>query len=460
MRATIPVRIGPGTRVAACSTVAARAQSMRIERTERDLDVFRSRSSNVRARRLRSALGGLVFGLACTFPILANAQDAYERRGPDRGGWQVELGWGESPRYQGERFYEYDARSPNLSPSLLPDLAPNLWGEPALPSDVGQFEALLDFGELIVLRGETVWRPYAALGWRPFTDGAWDYEAARGWVWSGSDPWSAITDHTGVWRDDADMGWIWSPAGRSDWSPARVAWRIGAGLIGWAPLGPDGEADPRHFVFIPLDGLIAPGQTAALGPAESRAVYGRTRALSSSESLRLSPADLAVYGQAPARSTVAALPEVSPEVVREPLPPVLPEALPPLQSAAPPATPRFDTTVPGGRFEAGPDLSSEGAPIGPVLRTPPPVPTQRPADVAALPSPATTPAAPPSTPRQSVEAPSTAQPATSAPTVNAEVEAPGTDAAGEGGPRVVGPQWLSNGDCSSRGIREGRCRTE
>ncbi len=431
---------------------------MRNERTERVVRGIESRSS-CRARRPQGgldalgALRGLVFGLACAAPLLAHAQDPYERRGPDRGGWQVEFGWGEAPRQRGERFYEYDARSPSLSPGL-PDLAPNLWGEPALPADVSQFEPLLDFGELIVLRGETVWRPYAALDWRPFTDGAWDYEAARGWVWSGADPWSAITDHTGVWRDDADMGWIWSPAGRSDWSPARVAWRIGAGLIGWAPLGPDGEADPRHFVFIPLEGLIAPGQTAALGPAESRAVYGRTRALSSNEALRLSPADLAVYAQATTpRSTVAALPNVAPEVLPERAPDILPQP-------AQPAAPRFDNTAPGGRFEAGPDLSSERPPLGPTSRTPPPVPAQRPSDIAALPSPAATPTAPSSTPRPSVETPPAAQPAAPAPTVNAEAETPGTAPAGKGGPRVVGPQWLSNGDCSSRGIREGRCRTD
>ncbi|MEM7567009.1 MAG: DUF6600 domain-containing protein [Pseudomonadota bacterium] len=400
----------------------------------------------------RCLAGAAMLGAAMlALPGAAGAQDAYEWRGPDGGGWRLEFGWDRidpRPLAPEGRLFEYGARSPGL------------WGEPALPADIDRFQPLLDMGELIVLRGETVWRPFAPLDWRPFTDGAWDFDAAQGWVWSGADPWSSVTDHTGTWRDDIDMGWVWSPRGPAGWSPARVSWRIGAGLIGWAPLNPEGEADPRHFVFIPLDGLIAPGQTAALGPVESRAVYGRTQALSTDAALRLSPADLAVYGQPRApRDAVAALPEPARQAPVSQAPvsqaPInqAPIRTAPLEPIAPAAPPRFDTQAPEGRFEAGPDASVEVAPEAPILRTPPPVPAQRPNDIAALPEPSAVNPQPAETPASNPNA--------SVPTINAEAEPEGaSEPDPASGPRVVGPRWLSNGDCSARGIREGRCRTD
>jgi hypothetical protein len=82
-----------------------------------------------------------------------------------------------------------------------------------------------------------VWLPFGVrVSWRPYTLGQWvltDY----GWTWVSTEPFGWATYHYGRWVDDPDYGWAWVPG--YDWGPAWVAWRSGAGYIGWAPLPPE-----------------------------------------------------------------------------------------------------------------------------------------------------------------------------------------------------------------------------
>ena len=93
---------------------------------------------------------------------------------------------------------------------------------------MGQWVATPDYG--------TCWAPRGvAMGWRPYTEGRWVYTEC-GWTWASEEPWGNITYHYGSWVDYPSHGWIWVP-GRV-WAPAWVAWRVGGGYVGWAPLPP------------------------------------------------------------------------------------------------------------------------------------------------------------------------------------------------------------------------------
>src|SRR5262249_44023310 len=50
-------------------------------------------------------------------------------------------------------------------------------------------------------------------------------------------------------------GWIWVP--RTEWAPAWVAWRSGAGYVGWAPLPPSATVNVTGIVEV-RDTVIAP----------------------------------------------------------------------------------------------------------------------------------------------------------------------------------------------------------
>ena len=341
--------------------------------------------------------------------------------------------------------------------------------------DAAIFEAILPFGELVSIGGGTAWRPYARRGWRPYADGSWDYVRGGGWLWTGLDPWSDVTDHSGTWRDDAEFGWVWTPGeggGRAPWEPAKVEWRLGADVIGWAPLSERGAADPRHFVFVPIDSLIGRGGASGLDRAQSRAAYDASAPISPYEAASLSPDALAEHA---ARGR-----EVAPRVARLPDDSRSERRRLEAERGDP-----YDTRQPRGRYATPrPDSNADFdparrgvAPEAPLAsapsRTPPPVPAQRPRSLAALPAPATAPAAPSTPPTQAQPARPTAtptaprtdraQPTTPAPAASAEARPDATAPAAAPkpeGPRVVGPQWLANGDCSSRGIREGKCKTE
>jgi hypothetical protein len=83
-----------------------------------------------------------------------------------------------------------------------------------------------------------VWRPSVVVvntGWRPYTLGRWAYTDC-GWTWVSAEPFGWACYHYGRWVHISGTGWVWIPGGR--WGPAWVAWRVGNGCVGWAPLGP------------------------------------------------------------------------------------------------------------------------------------------------------------------------------------------------------------------------------
>jgi hypothetical protein len=78
------------------------------------------------------------------------------------------------------------------------------------------------------------WRPYVAVGWRPYYNGYW-YNRAGCLTWVSYDPWGWGTHHYGRWAYDPGYGWVWVPG--YGYSPAWVYWAYGSGYVGWAPAG-------------------------------------------------------------------------------------------------------------------------------------------------------------------------------------------------------------------------------
>jgi hypothetical protein len=107
--------------------------------------------------------------------------------------------------------------------------------------------------------------PYGAV-WQPspgavgedfypyFTAGYW-VNTEYGWSWNSEYPWGWVAFHHGRWVDAPSRGWVWVPG--DEWAPAWVEWRVGAGNVGWVPLGPQGVTTviagyhPR-WCFVPL----------------------------------------------------------------------------------------------------------------------------------------------------------------------------------------------------------------
>ena len=78
------------------------------------------------------------------------------------------------------------------------------------------------------------WRPYVAVGWRPYYNGYW-YNRGGCLTWVSYDPWGWGTYHYGRWAFDPGYGWVWVPG--YGYSPAWVYWAYGSGYVGWAPAG-------------------------------------------------------------------------------------------------------------------------------------------------------------------------------------------------------------------------------
>ena len=81
-----------------------------------------------------------------------------------------------------------------------------------------------------------VWSPNQDGSFRPYyTNGYWAM-TEYGNTWISNYPWGWACFHYGRWIFDPYYGWIWIPG--TNWGPAWVSWRYGAGYYGWAPLGP------------------------------------------------------------------------------------------------------------------------------------------------------------------------------------------------------------------------------
>jgi hypothetical protein len=105
------------------------------------------------------------------------------------------------------------------------------------------YEDLAPYGSWVnVASYGSVWCPDVSSAWEPYTVGYWVY-TDDGWFWVSEDPWGSLPYHYGRWAFDTDYGWVWVPG--DAWAPAWVAWRYGAGWVGWAPLPPDVSWQPQ-----------------------------------------------------------------------------------------------------------------------------------------------------------------------------------------------------------------------
>jgi hypothetical protein len=83
--------------------------------------------------------------------------------------------------------------------------------------------------------GGWAWRPYVAVGWRPYYHGSWVYGPSGCLVWVSDEAWGWVPYHYGRWAYDPGYGWIWLPG--TGYAPAWVYWMYGDGYVGWAPAG-------------------------------------------------------------------------------------------------------------------------------------------------------------------------------------------------------------------------------
>ncbi|HEY3778256.1 MAG TPA: DUF6600 domain-containing protein [Rhizomicrobium sp.] len=165
-------------------------------------------------------------------------------------------------------------------------------------------DTLSPYGEWIRHpRWGLVWHPTQVdADFRPYRNGHWEDSDEYGTVWVSDDSWGDIPSHYGRWGYDPDNGWLWQPG--YTWSPAWVAWREGAGNIGWFPIPPDYYDGTGPFIddwdgwygyrglygaaldaaafyalwsFIPADDIFAPGLSVDfIDPARVRGFIGRT----------------------------------------------------------------------------------------------------------------------------------------------------------------------------------------
>src|SRR5438093_2432731 len=132
------------------------------------------------------------------------------------------------------------------------------------------YEPLSPHGQWVVVGSYgRCWRPTRVeVGWRPYAEGHWRRTDA-GWYWASDEPWGWATYHYGRWDWSMEFGWIWVP--HTQWAPAWVSWRQGAGYVGWAPLPPAARIGargiveihetaiaPRAFVFVSEQRLLEP----------------------------------------------------------------------------------------------------------------------------------------------------------------------------------------------------------
>ena len=113
------------------------------------------------------------------------------------------------------------------------------------------YQALQPYGQWVETpQWGQVWIPAnVPQGWRPYSNGYWDYTDEYGWVWVSNEEWGWATYHYGRWAFDPQYGWVWVP-GRV-WGPAWVSFRYGDSYVGWAPLPPEGYDDVPSYGYEP-----------------------------------------------------------------------------------------------------------------------------------------------------------------------------------------------------------------
>lgn len=110
------------------------------------------------------------------------------------------------------------------------------------------YDALEPYGDWISVDGYGFcWRPEISMedpNWRPYTVGKWAWTGG-GWTWMSDEEFGWAVYHYGRWVRLEQEGWVWVPG--YDWAPAWVAWRSTQDqqYVGWAPLPPEAEFDPK-----------------------------------------------------------------------------------------------------------------------------------------------------------------------------------------------------------------------
>lgn len=80
-----------------------------------------------------------------------------------------------------------------------------------------------------------IWKPKVEAGWKPYTNGRWEY-TNHGWLWVSNEAWGPATSHYGRWWNSPGRGWVWLPG--YEWAPAWVRWSVTDDHVGWVPLSP------------------------------------------------------------------------------------------------------------------------------------------------------------------------------------------------------------------------------
>jgi hypothetical protein len=170
--------------------------------------------------------------------------------------------------------------------------------EASLEVDIGLFhDELAPYGDWV--EGEDygrAWVPHVHHGWRPYTEGRWQWTEAYGWLWVSDEPFGWAVFHYGRWYPSPRHGWVWVP--RNVWAPAWVAFRMGDGYAGWAPLPPavdwelgvgfrvgavelDRRVDPRAYCFVPERAFLDPVRRHVLPVERNTAIVRVTRDVTS-----------------------------------------------------------------------------------------------------------------------------------------------------------------------------------
>lgn len=89
----------------------------------------------------------------------------------------------------------------------------------------GDWQAYGDYGN--------VWVPDVSDGWRPYSDGRWQYTGGN-YFWVGYEPWGWAPYRYGRWGWGNDLGWYWVPG--NVFGAAWVSWYDYGDYIGWCPL--------------------------------------------------------------------------------------------------------------------------------------------------------------------------------------------------------------------------------
>ena len=128
-----------------------------------------------------------------------------------------------------------------------------------------------------------VWYPTVDPDWRPYYNGYWSPLRTYGMTWIGLDAWGWPTHHYGRWGY-ARSRWFWVPERR--WAPAWVSWATAPGYVSWCPIGLDNRpvfslsvsSGNRWagWVVLPRDSFGARRQHVSRHAVEGRRLPGNT----------------------------------------------------------------------------------------------------------------------------------------------------------------------------------------